>query len=1088
MLRPLLVLCCCLIAAGARAQAPAAAQLEFFETKIRPIFVEHCYSCHSAQAKKLRGGLRLDHKGGLSKGGDSGPGLVPGKPHESLLVKAVRYTDDELKMPPAGKLPASAIADLEAWVAMGAPDPREANPAAAAKAETWSEMLRTRRSWWSLQPVRAFSVPAVKNAGWSDHPVDRFVLARLEQAGLQPAPAADPRTLIRRLALVLTGLPPTAEEVDAFLRDASAKPQAGIDKIVDHYLRSPHFGERWARHWMDVVRFTETHGNEWNYDVHHAWRYRDYVIRAFNGDVPYDQLVREHIAGDLLPPRWHEEQRWNEAVIGTAFWRFGEVNHDDCIGLRTLGYDILDNQIDTFAKAFQGTTIACARCHDHKIDAVSMKDYYAVLGILRSSRPVSHTIDAPEVNEALIGRLDHLQDRLRSTLGPIWLKQVSALDAERLDALQADQTNWEHPLHVWRTLGKDMPVSDGWSKLANDFRKENQVRRERLASDYTPFGDFRAGGLDGWQPSGQGLRSGPRRPGALTILAQGDRLIGSVLPAGLFSHVHSEKLNGALRSPILPIAKKRISFQVIGQKQAAVRIVSNSCQLNYRNFRVLKSGAWHWITFDIPEDPGALRCYAELMTKFDNPKFPDQLGQLGGDDTNQRVPWEKAAADPHSYFGVKRVVLHDVPQPPPDELGWLEPLFAGAAPADRAALAARYRERAVAAIKAWGRRAASDDDVRWLDFLLQQGVLTSGLNLDRTLAQLARKYRDIEERLSLPNMVPGLADVDAGYEQPVFVRGDPKKTGDIVTRRYLEVLSKQTFVPQGSGRLQLAQAIASPDNPLTARVMVNRVWHHLFGNGLVRTPDDFGRMGDTPSHPELLDWLAQKFVEDGWSVKKLIRFLVTSQTFQMASRAGAAAKEIDPLNRLLHHYPARRLEAEGIRDAILFASGRLDRALFGPSVLPYRDKTNEDRRLFTGPLDGRGRRSIYIKVNLMEPARFLSAFDLPGGKLTQGRRDVTNVPAQALALLNDPFVLQQAEFWAQRLVDRPDRTVQERLTHMFHEALNRPPTHEEVARFEAFITEVAALHPGPTEALRNAAVWKDVAHALFNVKEFIYIP
>jgi hypothetical protein len=480
-----------------------------------------------------------------------------------------------------------------------------------------------------------------------------------------------------------------------------------------------------------------------------------------------------------------------------------------------------------------------------------------------------------------------------------------------------------------------------------------------------------------------------------------------------------------------------------------------------------------------------LRSYAELMTKFDNPKYPDQLGQLGGDDANQRVPWEQASADPHSYFGVRRVVLHDVAEAPPDDLDWLEALF-GPAPKDRTALAARYRERALRAVEAWSGGMASDDDARWLDWLLQQGVLTNRVKALPTLEPLARDYRATEKRLSLPRLAPGLADVDAGFEQPVLVRGDPKKMGESVTRRYLEVLSaNKDFAPQGSGRLPLAEALASPHNPLTARVMVNRVWQHVFGHGLVRTPDDFGRMGDVPSHPELLDWLAARFVADGWSVRKLIHLLVTSRTFQMSNRLDARAREVDPLNRLLHHYPARRMEAEAIRDAILLTSGRLDRKPFGVSVLPYRDKANEDRRLFPGPLDGHGRRSIYIKVNLMEGARFLSAFDLPGGKVAQGRRDVTNVPAQALALLNDPLVIQQAEFWADRLVDRPDRDVHERLKHMFHKALNRAPAANELARFEAFIAEVA---PAAADRLRSRAVWRDVAHALFNVKEFIYIP
>src|SRR5262249_555275 len=306
------------------------AGIEFFEKKIRPVLVEHCYECHSSQSKKKRGELLLDSRAGVRKGGESGPVIVPGKPHESLLIKAIRHVDPELKMPPKSKLPEAVIADLEAWIKMGAPDPRgKATPAVASA--TWAEMLRDRRSWWSLQPVRRPALPRVKNAAWSDHPVDRFILAKLEDKGLSPAVAADQRTLIRRLNLVLTGLPPTPAEVDAFLNDNAPK---AVERLVDRLLASPHFGDRFAPPSMHVVRFSETHGNEWNYDVHHAWRYRDYLIRAFNENVPYDQLVREHIAGDLLPlaprggetrvrgtTRWNLNEGFNESVICTAFYR-----------------------------------------------------------------------------------------------------------------------------------------------------------------------------------------------------------------------------------------------------------------------------------------------------------------------------------------------------------------------------------------------------------------------------------------------------------------------------------------------------------------------------------------------------------------------------------------------------------------------------------------------------------------------------------------------------------------------------------------------------------------------------------------------
>jgi hypothetical protein len=343
----------------------------------------------------------------------------------------------------------------------------------------------------------------------------------------------------------------------------------------------------------------------------------------------------------------------------------------------------------------------------------------------------------------------------------------------------------------------------------------------------------------------------------------------------------------------------------------------------------------------------------------------------------------------------------------------------------------------------------------------------------------------------VPRIVPGLEDFGPGFDQPVFQRGDCKRPDAPVARRYLEVLSKsgERFQSPGSGRLELAERIASAKNPLTARVMVNRIWHHLFGTGLVRTVDDFGHLGEKPSHPELLDYLAARFVEDGWSVKRLLRTLVLTRTFRMASQPSASARAVDPLNRLLQHYPARRLEAEAIRDAILSASGRLDRTLYGLSIEPFRDKEEPAQRCFLGPLDGRGRRGIYIKNTMMEGPKFLVAFNFPSGKVAQGRRDVTNVPAQALTLLNDPFVVQQAGVWAERLTARPDTSVAARIEHMFWVGLGRPPSPDEREYYRAAAASLARVHRVPPEKiLISRDVWQDLAHVLFNVKEFIYIP
>ncbi|MBI3822624.1 MAG: DUF1553 domain-containing protein, partial [Planctomycetes bacterium] len=885
-------------------------------------------------------------------------------------------------------------------------------------------------------------------------------------------------------------------------------------------LASPHFGERWARHWMDVVRFTETHGNEWNYDVHHAWRYRDYLIRAFNEDVRYDQLVREHIAGDLLKPRLSRPSppggrgvggegggRFNESLIGTAFYRFGEVNHDDCIDLRSIGYDLADNQIDTLSKAFQAMTIACARCHDHKLDAISMRDYHGLLGILRSSRQVAHTIDAPEVNDETVRKMRVIKNGIRDELANAWLKQIEAPRvAKALARLKDEKLPLEHPLAPWQQIMLTMreektTFADARKSVQDRYAKEAK-ERSAFNKQFRTAADFRFGHgpeipaevrpedlhwrFIHFQADGHGIRQ-PERSADHIVAPTGDQALSTILAPGVYSHALSEKLNGTLRSPGIAATHKYISFQVLGGNASAVRLVSNNCQLNYRNFRYLTKNELHWITFPIPAEADNLRVYAELMTKFDNPKFPDQLGALGSG-KDYRVPWEKAAANPRSHFGITQIVLHDQPTPPKASL---EHLWFLNAPGleSREAFEKLYQDRLYQAVKAWQDDRGDEDGVAWINAFLQIGFLQNRADLTPQLAKLIAEYRKLEGELALPRVAPGLADSGSGHDQAIFTRGDCMKPGEKTPRRYVEVLAREPIKTTGSGRLELAEMIASKDNPLTARVMVNRVWHHLFGAGLVRTVDDFGHVGELPSHPELLDHLADRFAADGWSIKKLIRVIVLTRAYRLSHTPSAAMIEADPENRLLARYPARRMEAEAIRDSLLATSGRLDRALFGQSIPAYRDKEYADRRLFQGPLDGNGRRSIYIKVTLMEPPKFLEVFNFPGGKVCQGRRDVTNTPAQALAMLNDPFVHQQAEVWAKKLLERKTDTIATRIDAMFAIALGRPPRPPERVRFERFITQLAEGHGVPRDGvLGSAAVWRDGAHGMFNLQEFITIP
>jgi len=1100
---------------------------EFFESRIRPLLIARCYECHSA-ATEQNGGLALDSKPGWEQGGDSGSAIVSGDPESSRLIKAVRWNDADLKMPPedaGGKLATSETADLEAWVRAGAFDPRIEAPVAKPR-KSWAETFEERRAWWSLQPVQNPNVPEVTGSDWNVTAIDRFLFDRMTKAGLEPAALAAPETLIRRATLILTGLPPTVEDVTAFVAASQTDRNAAYEKLVDRLLVSPYFGERFARHWMDVVRFTETHGNEWNYDVPYAWRYRDYLIRAFNDDVPYDRFVREHVAGDLLAEiRRSPDGRLNESVIGTAFYRFGEVNHDSCVLFGSIGYDIADSQVDTLTKAFQATTVACARCHDHKLDAVSTKDYHALLGVLRSSRSVQHTLDEPDVNAGEMQALQELKVELRRELADVWRHEAAAINAERLNAIVTAAgtvvPGAAEPLAAWYRVAKlhgtnGTPetnengggVAATWSAASEEYATDSEQRVAFNKANFTTLADFRGGEVPGWNVDGMGLRDAHSRSGDFTVAIDGDAAVRNVLPSGVFTFALSDKLNGAFRSPSLKRTHGKVSFEVIGGGFSLARIVFNNCQLNYTNQHSIHHPDWSWVTVDFQENTDELHPYAELLTFWDNPKFPDPLGTLSKDTENQRLPFSEHSKNPRTWWGVRKVVAHDGAETPKDEAAFVAKLYEGEPAQSLDQAAVRYSQIAAEAVEAFAANTVSDDHVRWLEWLLKNGLLSNKADAAPRLASLIAEYRQVEGRLSLPRTMPGMADEGETFPQPVLARGDYTKPGELVEARYLEAIQLSmrsarpgsagknidlnNYLPRqhGGGRAVTAEAIADEDNPLTARVMVNRIWQWTFGSGLVRTPDNFGQVGDLPSHPELLDHLATRFMDEEWSMKTLIRSLVLSRAFQSSGAPAKLSRVKDPDNMLLSWYPARRAEAEVIRDSILAVSGRLDATQFGPSIHPFRATADTEKRLYTGPLDGDGRRSVYIKFQLMEPPSFLSAFNLPGGKETQGRRDASNVPAQSLALLNDPFVLAMADYWATRLVmENSDSTIAARAEHMFRRALGRSPNTAELARFAEAIENFAGIHGiGPAEIMTSKAVWNDAAHALFNFKEFIFVP
>jgi hypothetical protein len=1049
----------------------------FFTSRVEPILRDRCYGCHSHDTE-MSGGLALDVRSGWEQGGRSGPTLVPGDPRASLLITAIRHGIDGKTMPPEDPLSADEIETLVEWVRRGAPDPRRTTAG-----EAWEKVYRSRLDWWSLQPARPTPVPDVRNTAWPRSPTDRFILARLEAEGIEPAPEASRRRLVRRLAFTLTGLPPTPAEIDAFTRDQA--PDA-YEQLVDHFLTSPHFGEHWARHWMDVVHYADTHGYEWDIPAKHAWRYRDYLVRAFNADVPFDRLVVEQLAGDLVPPRLDAQSDVNEAIIGTMALRMGERWHGDNAAAEATTAQNIGDAVDTATKAFLATTVGCARCHDHKLDAIAQADYYALYGTLSSSRWGVCGIDAADPNGSVIEELRGIKLAIRDGLAARWLDERSRL-LERLRAVaKAADTGAGFPESLKDLLRR--PAEQTITPEA--FAAERGRRIAANAANLTLLADFTSRGesANGWRWEGFGMRHGLVADGEPVIADAGDAVLVHLLPAGRWSHVYSMRLAGAIRSPELA-RDPPLHFSVGyagGQKASHCLIVDRAFHSERVKYADLPVAGWLRLTAGTftrlagPPDTAPRRVYLELATKAYDNYFPPRTGYPGF--AKQDVH------DPRSWFGVTKVYAHAPDQRPLDELGTLAGLFA--TPAESERLPERIADQILTAVRRWADDRCDADDVSVINEALREGWLDNSMPADRPLASLVADYRAAERRLRPDRTIGGLQDWAEAADAPLALRGDPAKAGDRVPRgtiRFLEAIAPR---PAGhsSGRLEVARSIADARNPLTPRVFVNRVWLHLFGEGLVRTPDDFGHLGDRPSHPELLDFLAIRFVEEGWSLKKLVRMLVTSAAWRQSSTAADGAMATDPENRLWHHYPRRRLEAESIRDAMLAVSGRLDPTVGGEPIDPYRVKEDPAKRLFSGPLDGHGRRSIYLRMTLMEPPRFLALFNQPSPQVTTGRRDRSTVPEQALALLNDPFVHEMARVWAARRMASGDGSLRSGIATMLEEGLGRSATAAEIARLAA-VAEACAAARGVASQERPAAeaVWTDVAHAILMLPEFSYV-
>ena len=991
-----------------------------FESKIRPVLARNCFSCHGPD--KQFAGLRVDSREALLKGGKRGAAIVPGKPEASLLVKSIEH--QELKMPMGGKLKDSEIAAVKEWVSGGAAWPVASLPLGSATEDRYALQLKEH---WAFQPV-------AKGPRLS---IDDSLRRTLRKSGLKFAAPADRRTLLRRVSYVLTGLPPTLEEITG---------GAPYEQLVDKLLASPRFGEHWARYWLDIVRYGETRGYEWNYEILGAWRYRDYLIRAFNNDVPYDQLIREHIAGDLLAkPRINVVEKINESIIGTAFYRLGEAGHDDCIQFRELATDVVDNQIDTLTKAFQGMTVSCARCHDHKLDPIPTEDYYGLYGILNSSRQVSQPIDLPEVNGDVVARLRALTSRIRVELARVWRNEIAELEG-KLAALPKAK-DLEDPAYL---IGREVDLP----ALEQRYREEAKERLEYNRQNFIPF--------EGWTTS----TVKASRDGEFAIAGDGAAAVKGIYPAGSYTFLDSELANGAMMSPYLPKDKKFVSLKVMGGRLGARRTIIDNCAIG-ENYKLLENESLQWVRLETFAKQERLPVFLELVTRLFNPRIPDRPGML----KPEQLKWMD---EPRSYFGFAGALLHDVEAEPRKTLDHMLPLFDGESKG-------RYRRHVLSVIERWESGQSTGSDVIWFGWLLGNQLLSNRKDASPALSALIDEYRRIESEMVPPRVVDGIADAGPGHDTPVFISGDPKSFGAPAQRRLLsKILGTAPFQTSGSGRLELAGRIADPNNPLTARLMVNRLWQQVFGRGLAASVDNLGTLGEKPTHPDLLDALARRFIEDGWSIKKMLRAMVLSEAFRQGSQTTAAAHTVDPQNNLLHHYPLRRLTAESLRDSMLLAAGQLKGDLYGPSIDPPRAEAKDYRRLFAGPLDGGGRRSIYTKITRMEGAAFLETFDAPTPMVTRGARDVTNVPAQALTLMNDPFAVAEAEALAARVMKQPSN---QRLDTLFRFVVQRKPDAAERERYAGLARELAAMTASDAD---SAIIWRHLAHTLFNSKEFLY--
>ncbi len=931
---------------------------------------------------------------------------------------------------------------------------------------------------------------------------------------------------------------PTPEELDAFLSDAASRAE---ERVVDRLLASPRFGEHWARHWLDLVGYAETRGHEFDHVLPNAWQYRDWLIRAFNDDLPYDQLVREHVAGDLIvPPRLDPATGANESILGTIFWWLGEEVHSP-VSTRADQCDRLAGRVDVLSRSLLGMTVACARCHDHKFDAISQRDFYALAGFQASSIYRQARFETMETERAIAADVAALEEEGRAALAPLLARELArdfqraedgllagrelvlarANAAAEADALLASiaeghelapsvvlawaaeieraQAARDHPLAIWAATAcaDDLDSGEEWT---------TRLERSLAATRDAPLPDGSSVLLD----LASGLEAG-------SWIEDGFAFGGRVRRAGelLFSNDPSQPIariqewSAARYEPAWNVLDLAPGTErdpgALAYARSGRTWISPTFRLAGKKLFLLVRGAGHcYAAVDghkLLDGPLHARTHV-TWEGVEEPRWIEQdLAAYGGHRAHlELTPREGYAGE----FALLRVVESDSPPDAPSAFSFLADELAEPAPRDVHELAKQYGPCFTVAIESFAtfhrdfdpRVAGSRPSplerlaplLEWMRAHPELGgrdarpeiALAAGAHAGRRAALLASIPR---QSRTAPVMLDG-----SGVDEPLLLRGNPTTPGEEVPRRLIEALAGPEPAPieRGSGRLELARELTDPARPLLARVFVNRVWHHLLGRGIVPTVDDFGSMGEPPTDADLLDHLARRFVADGWSIKRLVRAIVLSSTYRMDGIPDPRAAELDPKNELWHHVPPRRTSAEEVRDAILAVSGRLDTTMYGTPIPPHLTEFMEGRGrpVESGPLDGAGRRTIYLGVrrNFLSP--LLLVFDFPSPATTMGRRSVSNVPAQALTLMNDPFVAGEAARWAERTLAGEAADDADRVASLWRAAFAREPEEAELAGARGFLLQRASATGCASDDPR---VWAALCHVLLNAKEFVYL-